>query len=364
MCKNSDRVALKIVSFSLVFLLIISLLFPGMYMGAYKLINHVDPSIYARYATNQKFDENIFFKAEVEEKTGIIEQLQTEIPDLATVSRIQEFASVILQNQSKVERILANNEKYQDYLKNAGSSVEDLIDWSKKTAALDDKIIMGCLYLTFLIISAIMVILFGFRTAFYIGAGIVYGISILSAFSDGISDYLVANVFAFIAKLSSDIFTYQDMNQFNIIFSQAFKESTLTFIIFDTVVQTFQSNKKTHLEKSCRYIYSSMEIQRSYLEQFQNFSDPDYAYIAKMKLPTAAVENLCSKEIKSCTKKLHRKFLSDTQKNSFRIRCNDHEQLKENLRVIRSNTQPRTTKEYISLLRQIQLLMYKCNIVS
>jgi len=162
MGKFSDELT-KFGCFLLVSLLVVCFLFPFMYLGTYKLINNIDSSIYARYATNEKFEENIFFNATVEEKTGIIKQLESEINDLIEVSRIQEFAYVIIQNQNKVEDIVSNNADYQTYLISIGSSVDDLIDWSEKTAALDDKISMGCLYLTFLLISIVMVVLLGFR---------------------------------------------------------------------------------------------------------------------------------------------------------------------------------------------------------
>lgn len=341
-------------------LLIVWFLFPGMYMGAYRLINNVDSSIYARYATNEKFEENVFFNAEIEENTKIIEQLESEINDFVGVSRIQEFAYVITEHQSEVEDIVSNNEKYQAYLISVGSSVDDLIDWSEKTAALDDKILMGCLYLTFLLISIIMVIPFGFRKTFYVCAGITYTIAMLSMFTDGISDYLVANVLSFLAKLSSDVFTYRDMEQWNLIINQAFKESTLTFIIFDTVVQLCQNNKEERLEKSCRYIYSSMEIQCSYLEQYQNASDK---YIAKMIMPVDAVIKFCGKNISRCKRKMKKKHLSDAKRDALYIQSGYYEQLKEQLMFIRyNNSEEHTTKEYISYLRQIQWLMYKCDV--
>lgn len=75
-------------------------------------------------------------------------------------------------------------------------------------------------------------------------AGIAYTTAMLSIFTDDISDYLVANVLAFLAKLSSGVFTYRDMEQWNLIINQAFKEGTLTFIVFDTVVQICQNNKE------------------------------------------------------------------------------------------------------------------------
>lgn len=98
-----------------------------MYMGAYRLINIVDASIYDRYATNEKFEKNGFFDAEIVENTKIIEQLVSEIDDFVGVSRIQEFAYVITENQSEVEDIISNNEKYQEYLISVGSSIDDLI---------------------------------------------------------------------------------------------------------------------------------------------------------------------------------------------------------------------------------------------
>lgn len=350
----------KFVFFLIVTLFIIFFLFPGMYMGTYRLINKVDSSIYARYATNERFEENIFFNAEIEKNTGILEQLERAINDFAGVSRIQEFAYVIIENQSEVEYIVSNNEKYQAYLISVGSSIDDLIDWSEKTATLDDKISMGCLYLTFLLISIIMVVPFGFRKTFYVCAGIIYTIAMLSMFSDGISDYFVANILSIIAKLSSDVFTYKDMDQWNVIINQAFKESALTFIIFDTVIQICQNDKNEKLEKSCRYIYFSMEIQCSYLEQFEDAYD---AYIARMIIPVDTVIKFCRKNIRKYKKKINKKRLSDLNKKALRIQCSYYEQLGEMLVFLRyKNIEKHTTKNYISYLRQIQWLMYKCDI--
>ena len=69
----------KFAIFLVVTLLIVSFLFPSMYMGTFRLINNVDSSIYARYATNGKFEENLFFSTEIEKNTGIIEQLESKI---------------------------------------------------------------------------------------------------------------------------------------------------------------------------------------------------------------------------------------------------------------------------------------------
>lgn len=345
---------LLVVSFLITFLLL------SMYRGAYSLIDNVDSSIYARYATNEKFEENIFFNEKIEKDTGIIEQLEREIDDFIGVSRIQEFAYVITENQNEVEDIISNNEKYQTYLINIGSSVDELIDWSEKTVAIDDKILMGCLYLTFLFISIIMVIPFGFRKTFYVCAGVIYTIAMLSMFTDGISDYLVANVLAFLARLSSDVFTYRDIEQWNLIINQAFKESTLTFIIFDTVVQIYQNNKKERVKNALIYIFCSIDSQCSYLEQFQSDTD---AYIAKIILPVDFLVQYCIKKMKIYKRKMTNKRLSEIKKDALYVQYGYYEQLKEKLIFLRYNNSKRyTTKEYIFHLRQIQWLMHKCDI--
>ena len=53
---------IKFAIFLGVTLLIMLVIFPLMYMGSYELINNVDSSIYVRYATNNKYDKNIFFE--------------------------------------------------------------------------------------------------------------------------------------------------------------------------------------------------------------------------------------------------------------------------------------------------------------
>lgn len=349
---------IKFVVFSGVMLLIMFSVFPSMYMGVYKLINNIDSSIYMRYATNNKYDKNIFFGNE--NGTDILNQIEHEI-DLSEVIRIQDFARIIFEHQDDVKAIINENDEYQKYLINTGSSVDELIEWSEKISLLDDNLSMACLYLTFLIISFIMVVPFKFRKTFYICAGITYAVAILSTFSDGISDYLVANVLSLIAKLSSDVFTYRDMEETKFIFMEAFKESTLTFIIFDTVIQMCQNNYKEKKEKVARYLYCSLEVQCSYLSQCCNSSKE---YRAKLLVPINEVVKKCNKMIKKNEKVLKRKKLSPNRKFNLEKQDEDLEQLKKMLFDICNHyCKMRTTKEYVLYLRQIQCLMYKCCIV-
>ena len=351
----------KIAYFLVVMAIILCCIFPGMYMGSYKLINMVDSSIYARYATNEKFEENIFFNDEIESETKILEQLLNEMHESSEVERIQDFARIISTNQDKVKKVISNNQRYQEYLIDIGSSLDDLIQWSEKISLIDNNLSMTCLYLSFLIIAVVMVVPFGFRKAFYVCAGVTYTIAMLSMFSDGISDYLVANAISLMAKLSSDVFTYRDMGELKSLFSQTYKESTLTFIIFDTVIQMCQNTHNENKEKAIRYLQRSIEIQCSYLSQFKNENN---AYIAKLRVPFGVVVRICDKEIRKNNKKIRKKKVSDNIRADLEKENKYFLQLKELLLYIcYANCNEHTTKEYISFLYEIQELMYKCKIV-
>lgn len=354
--KKLDESLYKFIGFIVVMLLMINLLFPCMYMGLYKLIHSVDSSIYVRDATNGKFGENIFFNEEIESKTEIWKQLEKEIDELSEVTRIQDAASILIEHQDEVLKIIEDNEDYQAHLIDVGSSVEELIKWSEKISSLDDRLSMTSLYLTFLFISFVMVVLFGFRKIFYVCAGITYIIAMLSVFSGGISDYLVARVLSIFTKLSSDVLMYRDMEELKSIFSQAFKESALTFIIFDVVVQLYQNDRKEKVEKVVRYLYHSLEFQCSYFSQFENLP---HTYIARLTVPVDAVVKLCGKNIRDNNKKIGKKKLSKMEKNNLEQQNRQLMQLRESLSYIAyKNCEEHTTKEYISCLQQLQWLMY------
>ena len=60
---------------------------------------------------------------------------------------------------------------------------------------------------------------------------------------------------------------------------------------------------------------------------------------------------------------MKKKHLSDAKRDALYIQSGYYEQLKEQLMFIRyNNSEEHTTKEYISYLRQIQWLMYKCDV--
>ena len=291
--KNIDLKSTKICSFLIIVLFIISVIFPISYRETYKIINYVDASIFDRYATSNKFDENIFFSEEVETETAILEQMRGVLPGFDDISRTQDFARIIYENKEKVIHVISNNSKYIQYLDSVGAAADDLIEWSERIAFIDDAILLSCLYLNFLLIAFLWVCLFGFRKSFYTFSGVVYVISTLSVFSNGISDYLFVNAITMVDKITQlhpervfNTVSYENIEQYKLVFWQAFKESALTFIIFDTLVQEWKQVKTKRQEKLYRFFLKSVEMQCLYLQQYKNETN---AYRAILKVPYAGV---------------------------------------------------------------------------
>lgn len=359
---NSLRARRKLIIFSIVIIIIIRF-FPYIFLGTYDIINKVDSTIYARYATNNKFDENVFLDYEVINETGLYEQLNDRIDAIWEVNQIQEFARIIYDNKDEFKEIISNNTQYQEYLVKIDSSTDEVIEWIDRMYLLDVKMIMASLYITFFILSLIMVVPFGYRKSFYVLAGVLYIIAILSNFTDGISDYLVINVASVFGMFPQNESIYKDLEGWRMIFPQAFKESTLTFIIFDTVIQIWLNNYKEKTKKAIHYLYASLEIQCSYLSQFENATNK---YIAKLKIAND-IMRMCYKNIRQNirqnVKRINKKKTPTEIKNNLEKKNERLSMLMESLQVCRSNSDEYTTKEYISLLRKVQCLMYQCNLV-
>ena len=346
----------KFYIFSLIAVVLGIMVFPFIYAGTYKLINYLDSSIFDRYATEGKFDDNLFFSAEIDEATGIIQQLYLEIEEFDEVDRVQEFANVIRLNEDVVTRIITDNKSYLEYLTGVDCDVEDVIRWSKKMASLDQTLMAASLYLVLLIIFIMMVVIFDMRALFYSIAGVVYLVATLSLLSDGISDYVVVKI---LSMLSDDII-YDSIEELRLIFSQVFKESALTFIIFETVIQIWRSRKNEKKEKEILYLHHSLGIQIEYLQQY---NEMDKYYILRLRMPCKYILIYCNKEIHRLEKRLNKKVLADSLRKYMVVRKEQCSDLKDSLVNLRNNETEYTVREYIEILSRIQYLLHKVLLV-
>lgn len=349
----------KLIGLTIVFCLLISVGLPALYFGTYQLINHTDTSIYTRYATGNKYDENIFFNAEVDKSTGILSELEENINEIGTVKSKQDFAKVITENKEKVEQIITGNSKYKKYLSDQHSSAEELFEWSKKTAELDNNILQLNLFLICMIFAGITVIIFKCRKTFYFIAGIIYTITIMSMFSGGISDYLVLKAMNVFLKLGKKALSYQDMDTIKLIFIQAYKESMVAFIIFDTIIQIVQGDRERKRKEEIRYIIYSLDYQINFLGKYEN---DDNKYATRMNIPVGTLLKKCQRKQKSLERSLNKAGKNAYSNSRIINEKNNIDKLIIKINEITKYNVARTTSEHIEILREIRILMYVLHI--
>lgn len=339
--------------FVLVFMCVVT---PVMYKEFFTLINTCDKTILERYTTDDKFEDCIFFIGEEVDNSHIVDQLKDEIAELKTADNEQKFGKIIFENKDAVKKIVSKNINYQNYLMRYGCSVDDVISWSEKISEIDDKIFLACLYISFLIASFIMVILLKLRKTFYFVAGIIYTLAIVSLFSDGIAEYIYIDILNWLGKLSKVFISYGDREVSSLILFQAFKESTLTFIIFDSIIQFLENKGDEDIKKAHKYLYASIDVQSRYLEQMNN---DDILYIARMKIKRNPIIKCCDNEIKKLEKE--QKKRSSYIRNYKNQKLDYYKEFKKELNWICTNTEEHTNAEYIEKLHKIQWLFYKCD---
>lgn len=300
-----DETVIKFGKWALSILIVLYIGFYGIYFGFYQLINNVDVSIYNRYATENQFDWPVYFNEDVEEKTGIVSEINQidEIIELPQSSSKQAIYKCMYENIDKVVNIMNENENYVYYLEKNNTSIENATKYIQKMAFMDDKILQMDIYLVFLLMCVITVGVFKYRKTFYVIAGITYLLVMASIFSGGLSDYLVTNAINILAKMQSSIFTYQNMEEAKVYYIDAFKESMMTFIIFDTVMQILGDKKDEKKQYQIRYAYNSINIQIDYFEEQEK---NEYKFIGKMNFMANYILKDCNRKIKKF-KKLKRK---------------------------------------------------------
>lgn len=349
---------IKFFGWGITMLVILFCGFYGIYAGFYPLVNTIDNSIYNRYASNNKFDKNIYFNEDVENETHIYLQI-CEIKELKVLSTNpikQNIYRCMNDNIDKVRNIMNKNKDYLHYLEKNHTSVNDAMEFIKKMAYLDDKVLQMDIYLVFLIMCICTVSLFKYRKSFYICAGITYLIIMASTFSDGLSDYIVTNVINIIAKLQSGVFSYQNMEEAKAFYIEAFKESMLTFIIFDTVMQIRDNKNSEKKQYQMRYAFESLNVQINFLvEQVEN----DDKYVGKIICNTKLIYKECDRKIKELKKR--QKFY----KNTYQLEC--WIKLRDSIDILAKNyfttRNAYSTKEYVQFLRHTRDCMIKCHLL-
>lgn len=357
-----NETAIKFAKWTLSILIILYIGFYGIYFGFYELVNHVDDSIYYRYATENQFDWSVYFNEDVEEKTGIVSEINqvTEIIDLPQNSSKQAIYRCMNENINKIVNIMNENEKYLHYLEENNTSIENATKYIQKMAFMDDKILQMDIYLVFLIMCVITVGVFKYRKSFYVTAGITYLLVMASVFSDGLSNYLVTNAINIFAKMQSSIFTYQNMEEAKAFFIDAFKESMMTFIIFDTVMQILGDKKDEKKRYQIRYVYNSLNIQIDY---FKEQEKKEYKFVGKMNFKVNYILKDCNREIKKLEKlkKRQKKHNKIFDRYVYQLSC--WESLRDSIVFLICNKNSYSVEEYLGILKNARDSMIQCHLL-
>ena len=357
-----DETVIKFGKWALSILIVLYIGFYGIYFGFYQLINNVDVSIYNRYATENQFDWPVYFNEDVEEKTGIVSEINQidEIIELPQSSSKQAIYKCMYENIDKVVNIMNENENYVYYLEKNNTSIENATKYIQKMAFMDDKILQMDIYLVFLLMCVITVGVFKYRKTFYVIAGITYLLVMASIFSGGLSDYLVTNAINILAKMQSSIFTYQNMEEAKVYYIDAFKESMMTFIIFDTVMQILGDKKDEKKQYQIRYAYNSINIQIDYFEEQEK---NEYKFIGKMNFMANYILKECNRKIKKF-KKLKRKQKKHNKifdQYVYQLSC--WENLKDSIDLLISNKNAYSIEEYLEMLKRARDSMAQCHLL-
>ncbi|TKH43894.1 hypothetical protein C1I60_11030 [Paenibacillus terrae] len=256
--------ALKVTSASIVFLAILFFIVL-VYAGLYEVVNALDVKAYFRYASDGKFEQDVYFREAEEAKTEIRSSLKVLLPDDATPSRIQEYFKLLLQDETLLKEKMNENNKYIEYLKNNNVTVDDAVLYMKKIINLDEIFLYAASYVGMLLFILILYFLYKWRISIFILSGILYFILVVDSFTAGI--FLDAffpvlqNIYSYSGKVTGSFYLlfYDDYLRLSKNFLPATREAALTFIILDTVVQSLKDSKKRR--RSSKFLVAYLELE-------------------------------------------------------------------------------------------------------
>lgn len=232
------------------------------------MVNSLDLKAYYRYASDGKFTTDIYFTEASKQGIKIEELFGELLPETAeAINRPQDLFQKLLANESLLFEKLSNHKAYNDYLQSNDLIVNDVILYMKKLSMLDEIIMHVAFYLSNLIYIFTLYFWFKWRLRIYILSGLIYLVLVIDSYMSGI--FLDAffplitklnDLFNFIPIIYSE-FTYEDHGFLSEIILPTIREAALTFIIFDTVVQTIRNSQKK--KRRSKFLSTYLELEHT-----------------------------------------------------------------------------------------------------
>lgn len=283
-----------------------------LYMLSFNIINILDESSYIRYATNGKYNEDVFFKGALKMDVDLNPMLEELVK--VKVKRPQELFKEILKDEYLFRQKVSLNHDYLTYLDKNNLTVNDVVAYMNKISELDNLMLVASLYIVALIYIIIYYFGFKYRKRIYLGAGILYFMLMLDSFSSGlISNALYPHVKKW---FEGDYENYVLMSKGML---PAIKEATLTFLYFDTVIQFYVDKRNKSIASELRYTFNYLE---SFLNLLKKVENNPTVKISKVKnLPHSLTLN------KFCKKNKQDRYLSKVRREIEQIKYSELSQL-------------------------------------
>lgn len=323
---NNPKLGDQFLKKSGILLCMLVLYFPlciGITWLLFQAINQVDSNAFYRYATENKYSENVFFSTEIDAKTSIgdtitktFKMMENELPD-----NTQAIFHELLKEKTIFLSQLNENKAYMEYLADNNLTVEELLAYMRSISNLSNEILNGSFYFSAVIIFLILYIFFRFRIELYWLAGILYVFSILDVFTSGIFSSMFYNPMRLASKMMGQDYTLDQYSMY-IGFLSKIKEAFLTFIIFDTIGQNYREKWKRRRSKKLTEIYCSIGIILNLMRDLKT-SNSNYAFvkISKVNVDLHYLSKFASKNKKDLALKEAREltlmFLSRIKSSSL-----------------------------------------------
>ncbi|WP_139129222.1 hypothetical protein, partial [Paenibacillus nuruki] len=233
----SDLLDIKKLLLSILILIFWFPLFLLIWSQSYNLINSIDPGIYIRFATDNKYNVDKFFNEEIDEKTNIYSVIYNALKDtkFENVANKQSLYNYLWKEKKLVTTIITENKEYTKYLKENNLTINDFWMYIEKMTTLDETLLNGSFYISTLIEILIFYFIFKYRLRIYLVAFFIYTFFNLNAFTFDIFGNLL---FPFLRSYYSFIgnsLNYEDYQKMIKISLPTIKEALLTYIIIDVI---------------------------------------------------------------------------------------------------------------------------------
>ena len=330
----------------------------------FKTINRIDSSIWYRYASANLIDSMVFIKenTETEEFLATVAELEGVKSALDSKDTLGLYEALLI-NFDKIREHVKIDTKYCDYLNSQGLSIDDFETILKALVDVKNVLLKFAFYIVLLAYCFYVVVLLRMRKIFYIMAGVIYIIMIASVFSSGISDYLLTILLNVLYKVEGQELTYVDAFILRDVFLSAFKESMLTFIIFDTVLQATEAKRDGKKKYSIEYYRESIAFQKEYLRENVAL---DKVYIGRLNVPINYIKRDLSKQKKYWEKCLKHQKVENKFFFKYRNNLDICQRLINNIDLLLYNSKEHEKLYYINLLRSTEILIaqaYKQGII-